>query len=166
MEALNRAAIDLMLKEDHPFREIWIRSHMENVQRETLAFFSPILNPSKLERIQIDVDRTLTRALTNAFHLRARLIPPKGQRYELVQFRPGTVFNPEYMSPLPAKHNHNNPTIGTDPRVKTCVHGCLVSHRAKEEPVESESLKALTQPFVSSSEGGLDPKHSVFQSRS
>ncbi|KAJ5161065.1 hypothetical protein N7492_006457 [Penicillium capsulatum] len=156
MEGFHRAAVDLMLKENHPFRDVWVRSHVENVQREALTFFSPLLNPSKLERLRGDVERTLKRVFTNAFQLRAQLVPPKGQRYELIQFRPGTLFNPEYMSPQTTINNHVSPVEAKGQKVKICVHGCLVSHEIEEEPSEGEALKTITQSFIySGQEDGL-----------
>lgn len=152
MEGFHRAAIDLMLKDDHPFREIWVRSHVENVQREALTFFSPLLNPLEIERLRRDIERTLNRVFTNAFYLRARLVPPKGKRYELIQFRPGAPFNPEYMSAQATNNNHVTPAGAKGQRVKMCVHGCLVSHEIEEEPFEGEALKTITQSFISSSQ--------------
>jgi hypothetical protein len=148
-----------MLEENHPFRDCWIQTQVEQVQFELLQLLSPILEASKMEIFGKDIRTSLNRAFTDAFQFRARCVPPRGTRYELMQVKPGDIFDPEYM-----EAQRSDGSVFPIPRgkarcVKVCVHGCLISHVIEDEALEGDSYSTVSQPFVSAHE-----KENLFQS--
>jgi hypothetical protein len=141
-----------MLEENHPFRNCWVQSHVEEVQCELLRLLSPLIDASKMGIFDKDIRAALNRVFTTAFHFRARCVPPKGTRYELVQVKAGDIFDPQYMEAQRPDGCIQAVPSGKTHRVKVCVHGCLVSHVIEDEPFDEESRSTISQPFVSAYE--------------
>lgn len=148
LENLHRATLELMLEEDHPFRDCWIQSQVE-VQYEFLWLLSPLIEASKMEIFEKGIRAALNQVFTVAFHFRARCVPPKGTQYELMQVEAGDLFDPEYMvaqgpdgciQSVPSEKAH---------RVKLCVQGCLISYVIDDEPCAGALCSTISQPFIS-----------------
>lgn len=137
-----------MLEESHPFRDCWVQLQAEEAQGELLKIFSPLLETSKFESFGKDIQNALNRVFTKAFHFRARCVPPRGTRYELIQIRAGDIFEPRYMKAQRPDGSIVSVPSGETHRVKVCVHGCLVSHEFEERSLNGESADTITQSFV------------------
>ncbi|OOQ87552.1 hypothetical protein PEBR_15545 [Penicillium brasilianum] len=148
LESLHRAAFELMLEENHPFRDCWVESHVEEVQGELLRLLSPLIESSKLELYDMDIRTALKQLFTRAFHFRARCVPPRGTHYELIQVKAGDMFDPRYMEAQRPDGTIQSIPSGKAYRVKVCVHGCLVSHTF-EEPFDGKSCSKISEPFMS-----------------
>jgi hypothetical protein len=143
-----------MLEENHPFRDCWVQSQVEEVQCELLRLLSPLIESSRMEIFDKDIRSALNRVFTRAFHFRARCVPPRGTRYELIQIKAGDIFDPQYMEAQRPDGCIQSVFSGKEHRVKICVHGCLVSHVIADEPFGGETCRSISQPFGSAYEGG------------
>ncbi|KAJ5114017.1 hypothetical protein N7456_002551 [Penicillium angulare] len=149
IEAFHKAAIEGMLKDNHQFKDKWIGSQVEDMQAELLSLFHPILDTEEMERIEKELPNHLNPLLNSAFNFRARCVPPSSSRYELLHFKKGDKFDPEYMQ-VEEFDGVNVPLSEESPyheRIMRCTHGCFVEH-----PVDPssghDSMQTLAKPFV------------------
>ncbi|CRG87919.1 hypothetical protein PISL3812_04941 [Talaromyces islandicus] len=149
LETLHRAALQLMLEENDQFRDCWVQSQVEEVRCELLRLLSPLIEASKMKIFDKDIRTALDRVFTRAFHFRARCVPPKGARYELLQIKAGDIFDPEYMEAQTPDGSIQSVPSGKVCRVKLCIHGCLVLHVIENESFDEESRSTISQPFLS-----------------
>lgn len=138
-----------MLEENNPFRDCWVQSQVEEVQFEFLRLLSPLIETSKMKTFDKDIRAALNRVFTGAFHFRARCVPPRGSRYELMQVKAGDIFDPEYMEAQRPDGRIQPVPSGKVRRVKVCIHGCLVSHVIEDESFDGGSCSTISQSFVS-----------------
>jgi hypothetical protein len=138
-----------MLEENHPFRDCWVQSHVEEAQYELLTLLSPLLEAPKLEDFDKDIRNALNRAFTDAYHFRALCVPPRGTRYEIMQPSPGDIFDHEYMEAQRPDGSNVSVPCGERHQVKFCVLGCLVSHVFKEESLNGDTFNTMNQSFLS-----------------
>lgn len=143
-----------MLNNNHQFEHCWIQKEVEDIQSHFLELIGPLLDLQELEDIKDQVNRDLGIIFTGAFKARARFVPPRGARYELIQFKPGDKFDPAYMQVQGATSTAIHvPSNGSVYRIKACIHGCLVEHSVKKEPSDAEKLLLLSQPLIADDEG-------------
>ncbi|KAF3384722.1 hypothetical protein F1880_001923 [Penicillium rolfsii] len=149
LQSLHKAAIESMLGRNSEFVQCWIRTEVEDHQCQFLELLSPLLDHRELADMRYQLERDLKILFTDAFKDRSRLFAPNGVQFELVQFKPGVTFDPNYM-----RVQGESATIFTPPddkicRIKACIHGCLVKHGEKE-PLDMDVIKMLSQPFIGS----------------
>ncbi|KAJ5263551.1 hypothetical protein N7478_011156 [Penicillium angulare] len=149
LEGLHRAALELMLEEDHPFRESWIQSQVEEVKSEFLCLIDPLFEASKMEIFDKGIQAALNQVFAEAFRFRARCVPPKGTRYELMQVKEGDMFDPEYMVAQGPDGSIRSIPSEKAYRVKLCVHGCLISYVMDDESFDGALCSTISQAFIS-----------------
>ncbi|KAJ5088398.1 hypothetical protein N7456_012014 [Penicillium angulare] len=149
LESLHKAAIESMLSRDTGFEQCWIKAEVEDNQHQFLELLSPLFDHQELEDMRHQIERDLRVLFTGAFKTRSRLFAPTGFRFQLVQFKPGVEFDPEYM-----RVQRESATVSKSPdnklhRVKACIHGCLLKYSEQEEPLtlDTDVIKRLSQPL-------------------
>ncbi|KAJ5295673.1 hypothetical protein N7508_010494 [Penicillium antarcticum] len=155
LEGFHRATVEVMLEKNHQFRDCWVQSHVENARCKFLKLCNPFLDEAMLANINSDIQEALNLFLTDAFHFRARCVPPNGSHYEFVQFEPGDLFDPNFME---AREVDGTLVSVSDENlylVKLCVHGCLVSHARDGNSVDAITSRTLAQAFVSTMDEGI-----------
>lgn len=99
--------------------------------------------------MRYQLERDLELLFTRAFKTRSRFFAPTGVQFELVQFKPGTTFNADYMrvqeEPMTTLASPGDKIYC----IKACIHGCLLKH-SKKEPIDEDEIKMLGQPFIAS----------------
>lgn len=154
LESLHRASIEAMLAGDHQFEHCWMKKEMENTRLQFLELLRPITDAGELEEIKHHVERDLGSLFTDAFKVRARFVPPTRCRYQIMQFKPGDFFDPDYMEidAATAKDNATVPSSSSQ-KIKFCIHGCLLEHSSSvTEDSGTEVPHSLSRPFIQNDE--------------
>ncbi|OKL63610.1 hypothetical protein UA08_00509 [Talaromyces atroroseus] len=157
-EKFHRATLLHMLKHDLEFKTCFLDSHVEELQAHITALLDPLLNPSELEKQEVNFHRELRDLLSSAFSFRSRCFPVGGTRYEVIQFQPGERFDPTMMEAQDATGNLVPiPKDKKNCTIKLCVHGLIVAHT---DPIQESSsglqkVKQLSQPFQASKRQGV-----------
>jgi hypothetical protein len=109
--------------------------------------FSPLIQMKKVSR---QLQRQLKILFRHAVTLRAVCYPGKGIRYQLVEFLPGAVYDPDIMD---AQTNAGRPVqVPADGRRrpnKLCVHRLLRAHSVAETVSGVKLIARLSCPFLS-----------------
>lgn len=106
-----------------------------------------------------DMDRRLKRQARTLFghalNLRASCYPHSGTRYQLVQFKPGHIYDPQIMQAEDeSRAPISIPEDGGKRRIKACMHGLMKACSVREKATGLSLIKELTQPFLL--EGGIE----------
>jgi hypothetical protein len=137
-----------MLEHDSEFNTCFLNSHVEELQAYVMALLDPLLNPSELEKHEVNFHRELRDLLSRALSFRSRCFPVSGIRYEAIQFQPGERFDPTMMEAQDITGNLvSAPTGKRKCSIKLCVHGLVVAHRTQESSSGLQKVKELSQPF-------------------
>jgi hypothetical protein len=109
--------------------------------------FSPLIQMKKVSR---QLQRQLKILFRHAVTLRAACYPGKGIRYQLVQFLPGAVYDPEVMDAQTDAGRPVQVPAGDRCRfIKVCVHGLLKAHSVPETVSGIKLIEQLSCPFLS-----------------
>lgn len=146
LEKYHRAAVHLALTKNSEFKEAFVSGYAEQIQFEFLNMMAPLLH-------RVDVDpqfkhrmRTLFR---HALILRANCYPHIGTRYQLVQFKPGHLYDQQTMRAEDRLGvTVNVPEDGPQRRIKVCVHGLMKAHSVQENSTGLGLIQELSQPFL------------------
>ncbi|KAL4819765.1 hypothetical protein BDW67DRAFT_181482 [Aspergillus spinulosporus] len=146
LERHHRAALCYTLTRTPEFKDTFLAGYAEQLQFELLRILSPIIR-------QTDVNAQLRRQLRTLFrhalYLRARCYPCTGTRYQLLQFRPGDIYDSRVMR---AENEVGAivdvPNDGVQRRIKVCVHGLMKGLQVQETLSGSELIQSLSQPFI------------------
>lgn len=140
------------MTKDKRFKDLILRPHCEDVRDELMDILIPLMDPSKIEDIKKNIEAQANSMLEHAFDLRASCIPSPTERFEIVHYRPGDLFDSGTMQAENLNGQEINPpdNDGGKHRIKICVHGLMLAHQVKETTSGVEFLKVMGQPFLES----------------
>ncbi|KAL2831284.1 hypothetical protein BJY01DRAFT_254359 [Aspergillus pseudoustus] len=157
VEKYHRAAVRLLIANSPDFKEIFVANYVEALYTKFMAMLTPFI--CKSQGVGTQLQRQLRTMLRHAIHLRAACYPARRIRYELVQFAPGSVYDPQSMQA--EDEVGRSITIPDDGRttrfVKVCVHGLIRAHSISETASGRKLVEALSCPFLAATgpaEGG------------
>ncbi|KAJ5741978.1 hypothetical protein N7533_011387 [Penicillium manginii] len=137
---------------DKGFKDHILKPHCEDVRDELMKILIPLMDQSKIEDNRKNIGSQAYFMLEHAFDLRASCIPSPTERFEIVHYRPGDLFNAETMRVENIHGQEVNPpdVAGGEHRIKICVHGLMLAHQVEETARGIEFLKVMGQPFLES----------------
>jgi hypothetical protein len=147
-----------MLQDSDHFSDVFVLPQAEMLIIDIMDLLMPFLDNTLLQSSQREerLKKCLRDLFCNAIKLRASYFPPPGTRYELVQYRPGTIYDPQLMQvhPIPIEDMDTPPDESEPLRIKVCVHGSIVAHTVYEtSSIGLERLSDWSQPFIEAAEG-------------
>ncbi|KAE8322198.1 hypothetical protein BDV39DRAFT_218877 [Aspergillus sergii] len=145
-ESFHKAAFSHMLKNDSEFKTCFLDAHAEELQTHIMALLDPLLDPVQLQTQEMGIHRELKALLSEVLSWRARCCPADGIRYEVVQFKPGQLFDPGLMEAQDAAGNRV-PVPNRRCPITLCVHGLVMAHTIQMESSGLQKIKELSQPF-------------------
>ncbi|EED23535.1 conserved hypothetical protein [Talaromyces stipitatus ATCC 10500] len=153
LERFHRAALHLLLQDSNHFKEAFVIPHAEILTIDIMHLLGPYLDNTLLQQSHHEdrLKKCIRDLFCDAIELRASYFPPPGTRYELIQFKPGTVYNPELMQvqPIPIESMNVPPDDSKLLRIKVCVHGAIIAHPTQEiSSVGLDRLKDWSQSFI------------------
>jgi len=163
-----------MLKDSDDFRDLFIIPQAEVLIMEIIDLLMPFLDNTLLQSSQREerLKKCLMDIFCNAIKLRASYFPPPGTRYELVQYRPGTIYDPQLMQvhPITIEDMDTRPDDRKPHRIKVCVHGSIIAHIVDEtSSLGLNRLSDWSQSFIEAAEekssGGIPRKGMLVSQR-
>lgn len=125
-----------MLQDSDHFRNLFVIPQAEMLIVDIMDLLMPFLDNTLLQSSQREerLKKCLMDIFCNAIKLRASYFPPPGTRYELVQYRSGTIYDPQLMQahPIPLEDMDTRPDGRNPLRIKVCVHGSIIVHQVDE----------------------------------
>ncbi|PCG93886.1 Hypothetical protein PENO1_081320 [Penicillium occitanis (nom. inval.)] len=157
LERFHRAVLHHMLQGGGNFRDVFVIPHAKLLVADMMNLFRPFLHNALLQRSQHDEPlRTCLKDLfCDAIELRASYFPPPGTRYELLQFKPDTIYASQLMQiqPIPMENLKIPPNASKPLHIKLCVHGCIIEHTVSEtSSVGFDRIRDWSQPFIEEAE--------------
>lgn len=146
-----------MLQDSDHFRDLFVIPQAEMLIIDIMDLLMPFLDNALLQKSQREerLQKCLKDLFCNAIKLRASYFPPSGTRYELIQYRPGTIYDPQLMQvhPIPIEDMDTPPDDSKPLRIKVCVHGSIIAHTVKEtSSLGLDRLSDWSQPFIEAAE--------------
>lgn len=93
--------------------------------------------------------RQIRTLFSHALNLRASCYPHSGTRYQLVQFRPGHLYDPQIMrAEDESRAAVRVPADGRQRRIKACMHGLTKAYSVQEKAAGLSLIQELSQPFL------------------
>lgn len=153
LERFHRAALHRMLQDSDLFKDTFVIPHAELLRTGIMSLFRPILDDALPDGSQYHEPlRTCLKDLfCDAIELRASYFPPPGTRYELIQYKPGTIYDPLLMQvqSLSMENPEIPPNASKPLRIKLCVHGSIIAHAVNEtSSVGFDRIRDWSQPFI------------------
>ncbi|RHZ45201.1 uncharacterized protein CDV56_103450 [Aspergillus thermomutatus] len=146
LERYHRAAVYLTLTKNSEFKEVFVPGYTEQIQFEFFNMMAPLLHS---EDMGAHLKRHTRILFRHAITLRASCYPHNRTRYQLVQFKPGHVYDPQTMRAedevgaiVPV------PEDGRQRHIKVCVHGIMKAYSVRENAAGLGLIKELSQPFL------------------
>lgn len=142
-----------MLQDSNDFKDLFVIPQAEVLITDIMDLLMPFLDNTLLQTSQRDerLKKCLMDLFCNAISLRASYFPPPGTRYELVQYKPGTIYDSRLMQvhPIPIEDMDTPPGDSQLLRIKVCVHGSIIAHKVDETlSLGLERLSNWSQPFI------------------
>ncbi|KAL5358281.1 hypothetical protein BJX96DRAFT_39289 [Aspergillus floccosus] len=146
LERYHRAAVYLTLTKNAEFKEVFAHGYTEQMLFEFFDMMAPLLHS---ESIGSHVKRQTRILFRHVITLRASCYPHDTTRYQLVQFKPGRVYDPQTMQ---AEDDTGAivpvPEDGLRRCIKLCVHGLMKAYSVQENTAGLSLIKELSQPFL------------------
>ncbi|GFF54328.1 hypothetical protein IFM58399_09797 [Aspergillus lentulus] len=146
LERYHRAAVYLTLTKNPEFKEVFVPGYTKQIQFEFFDIMAPLLHS---EDVSDHVKHETWTLFRHAITLRASCYPHKRTRYQLVQFKPGHVYDPQTMR---AEDEVGAivtvPEDGQQRHIKVCVHGIMKAYSVRESADGLGLIKELSQPFL------------------
>lgn len=157
LERFHRAALHLMLQDSDSFKDLFVIPHAKLLMVDIMNLFRPLLDDALLQKSQDDepLRKCLKDLFCDAIELRASYFPPPGTRYELIQYKPGTIYDPQLMQvqPIPIENLKIPPNASKPLRIKLCVHGSIIAHTVSETSSAGfDRIRDWSQPFIEEAE--------------
>lgn len=131
------------------FKDYTLKPHREDVREELMQLLIPLMNRANLEEKSNEIEEQADSIIEHAFDLRVSCIPEPRERFEIIHYQPGDIFDPTTMRAEDSDGKEvTPPTVEGNHRVKLCVHGCMKVHTVEETSKGVDFLKIMGQPFV------------------
>ncbi|KAE8358631.1 hypothetical protein BDV27DRAFT_65987 [Aspergillus caelatus] len=151
LEKYHRATVHLTLTKNPEFKETFVSGYAEEMQSEFAKMMAPLI---RLEDMDVHFKRRMRTLFRHALTLRASCYPHIGTRYQLVQFKPGYVYDPQTMrAEDEVGATVHVPEDGRQRRIKVCVHGLMKAYAVQENATGLDLIQELSQPFFLEGDG-------------